>query len=249
MARSARAIKKKRQRQRLLIIGGCAVALVLIAGTVAFSLDSTHRPSGCVIGDVSKSTREAREEYLEEFSRFATAIGTEGSGNLCVILAAADPIAEGLPRSSFVGPDPETKESVDERASIEEKVINATDDFSNLLADPEVEERGSALVEAATVAAEALDPGDRLLYLSDGLQWTREVGHLIEMDLTPASTAALLARLDREGYVPDLHGIEVSFPYMFFHPGGLDENTVKVRRFWDAWAEWTDAELTVREPQ
>jgi hypothetical protein len=72
---------------------------------------------------------------------------------------------------------------------------------------------------------------------------------LAQLDLTEGEIATLLDGLEENGLVPDLEGVEINFPYLLYHPGGLKQE--KVRRiiaFWEDWAERTGATISVREP-
>jgi len=223
------------------------LAVALAAITVGLAAGGGERQaSGCLILDVSESTDEARDRYPEEFQRFATEIAADGSGDICLILAAADPIAEGAPVHTSVAADsPGTPTG---RREIEEKVQTATDEVTALLEDPPVREAGSGLVEAATVAAEQLEPGDRILYLSDGLQWSPAAGRLMELDLSSAGISSLIHDLDQKGLLPDLTEVEVYFPLMLYHPESYKGRVVEanqIKAFWRAWADATGAELTI----
>lgn len=223
-----------------LAIGGGALALGAGLGS------SRHPASGCAIVDLSESTEDARSAYLAAFERFATAIGNEGSGKLCLILAAADPIAEGTPAFAEVGPESDDRGTPKAAGEIEARVRRATAQLAGLLAHPPVRQAGSALVEAAVVAGEVLGPGDRLLFLSDGLQWSRAGGHLQREDLTPAAISRRLDRLGGEGLLADLHGVTVTMPFFLYHPGGLGGGAVheaQLRSFWGAWGKRSGAEL------
>ncbi len=234
----------------MLALTGVAVFLVAAtAGIVALASGSDkHEASGCVIVDVSESTDLARGYYGGEFSRFATSIGLHGSGDICVIFAAADPLAESLPEPLFVGPAQSKKGGLEEVSDVERKVAVAHEELEERMADPAIRERGSGLLEAAADAAAFLESGDRLLFLSDGLQWTPDL-HLQQLDLSPGKIATLLDELEAKGLVPDLTGVEVSFPYLLFHPGGLkDEKVRQIIKFWEDWAARAGATITVREP-
>jgi hypothetical protein len=244
-----KAEERRKKRQRLLIAGGGLLAAAAIAGAVAIASGSSeHKANGCVIGDVSESTDLARQRYGKEFARWATSIGLDGSGEICVIFAAADPLAESLAEPLFVGPAAGAKGGLGEVPDVERKVEVARENLEERLTDPSIREKGSALIEAATDAAKFLQPGDRLLFLSDGLQWTPEL-HLAQLDLTPGEIATLLDSLEAKGLVPDLKGVEIAFPYLLFHPGGLDEEKVRgIIDFWEAWAARAEAAITIREP-
>jgi hypothetical protein len=252
MYRSGAAAKRRRRQFQILLGAGAAVAILAVVMVALTSGAGAGKSSGCAILDVSESTEDARASYTEKFAEFATEIGNDGSGNVCVILAAADPLAEAVPVSNSVAPDPKNVGTPDAPIEIEEKVEAMTAGVADLLEDPGIDDRGSGLVEAANVAAKHLQAGDRLVYLSDGLQWSKSVGHLMQMDLSTAGIAALIRRLDREGMLPDLRGVQVDFPLMLFHPEGFtgdlaQENRVPV--FWEAWAAATHANLTIETPQ
>lgn len=246
MYRSRRAAQRRR---RQIQVGAGAAALALVGVLLAVTLTvkaSGHKSSGCAILDVSVSTQKARASYTEKFANFATEIGNEGSGEICVVLAAADPLVEAVPVTTSVAPDPELAGTPEGPVEIEEKVAVAMAEVTELLEHPSIDTRGSGLVEAANVAAKKLEPGDRIIYLSDGFEWSKAVGHLMQMDLSTAGIAKLIQRLKREGLLPDLHGITVEFPLMLFHPEGLRRNASQENRvvdFWKAWAAATGAKL------
>lgn len=243
--------KLGRQRKVRRVIAAAVLILVavgVVAALVFAASGSDRKPSGCVIADVSESTEEARPRYTATFGRFSTDIGNEGSGKVCLVVAAANPLTEGTPISAYVGPDPEHVGKPLAKGDVERRVQLATSQLSQLLAEPAVDQKGSALVEAATVAADVLEPGDRLLFLSDGLQWSPTVGHLQEMELTPAVIANLMDKLEGLGLLPDLEGVRIEFPFLLLHPGGLpggEEETVRIKEFWEVWADETGAELVL----
>jgi hypothetical protein len=249
MYRSARARKAQRRRIQKIVIGGvAALGLLIAAVAIAESGGGGHKASGCLILDVSKSTAEARSRYPEEFRQFATTIAAEGSGDICLILAAADPVAEGTPIYSSVAPDPDNAGKPKGVAEIKAKIEQATTDVEAMMEQPGVMQGGSGLVEAAAVAAEHLESGDELLFLSDGLQWSKAGGHLMTTDLTPATIARILRELDEGELLPDLHGVKVHFPLMLYHPEGFHGHVIaarKVKPFWEAWGRATGAELTI----
>jgi hypothetical protein len=201
---------------------------------------------------VSGSTRSARSEYAGAFSTFATDIGEDGTGNLCLIVAAGDPIAESEPMFAPVGPSEEHRDSPDfAPGEIRANVEAATQDFEALMIHPRLANDGSALVEAAVVAADVLQPGDRLSILSDGIQSSPTIGDFHEIDLSDAGIDALLDRLQQSGLLADLHGVVVEMPLLLFHPGGLHmraERQADIRRFWERWAQRAGARLAPSAP-
>lgn len=239
MRKSARAIRaRKRRNRRLSIIGlGLAAALAVFA---AWSLANPEDkgPSGCVVADVSESTKEARKSYLKEFSEFATDIGLHGSGKVCLVLAAEDPTAQSRVAVAEVGPDDGDENSPLTESEVETKVQEATAQLEALLVTPTVDASGSRLVEGAAIAASHLESGDRLLMLSDGLQNGPDTGRVIKLE--EGQIPQVMDHLGEVELIPDLSGIEVEFPLMLFHPEGIGvsaERAQVVREFWRQWVE------------
>jgi hypothetical protein len=247
MYRSARARRARRRRIQKFVLGGAVLAALVVAVAIAESGEGGHETSGCVILDVSESTAEARDRYPEEFRKFASSIAEKGSGEICLVLAAADPIAEGAPRYTSVAPEPDNEGTPAGVNEVEEKIGRATAEVVRLTEEPGIPDEGSGLVEAAVVAAESLQPGDELLYLSDGLQWSKAAGHLMKMDLTPGGVERIVENLKGRELVPDLEGVKVLYPLMLYHPEGYNGNVVaanKIKRFWTAWTSATRGELS-----
>ena len=234
-----------------MMIGGGAIAALLAMAVIAVGLTSSGsakaRSSGCAILDVSESTRKSRGAYTEEFARFATEIANDGTGKLCVILAAADPLTEAIPVRTSVAPLPGNAGTPDAPVEIEGNVLGVTKEVVEILEHPEIQEKGSGLIEAANVAARTLHPGDRLIYLSDGLEWSKGVGHLIKMNLSATGIRRLLTRLKREDLLPKLRGVHVEFPLLLYRPDGVEATPAQKERviaFWEVWGEATEADLT-----
>jgi hypothetical protein len=212
--------------------------------------------SACVIADVSGSTGEARSAYTSDFNLLAKRVGTVGSGNICVVLTAGDPQAEAPVADVYVGPTATRSriaapESTSPKNKILLAVAKASKQFEAVLAEPVVGDPGSALIEAAVVAAHHLRPGDELLYLSDGIQNSPTTGNFLSVDLSTEARERLLARLKQEGLIPDLEGVRVSFPFLLYHPHGLripQEQEVDIRSFWEEWAGQAKATWSPEEP-
>jgi hypothetical protein len=246
----------KRQQlppRRLLIAAaaaGAAALAIFVATALGGSGSTTPLASGCAIGDVSGSTRGVRSTYVDAFRKFATDIGTNGSGKVCLIVAAGDPTAESLPQFANVGPDPQDRGNPDVAAAdVNAKVYTATADVSHELAHPTVKVGGSALVEAAAVAAKLLKPGDKLLFETDGVENSAAGGNFYSMDLSDAAIQRLLDRLERENLLPSLAGVEVDMPFLLYHEGGMHGNVTRehqIQRFWVAWAARDGARLVTR---
>jgi hypothetical protein len=244
-----RSRRREQQLRLYLMIGAAcllAVAILTVALVVISSGSNQAKASGCAILDVSESTEDARPVYTEEFAKFATEIGNEGTGEICVILAAADPLAEAVPIERSVAPLPANVGTPRGPVEIEENVNALTAEVAAVFEHPGIDNHGSGLVEAANVAAKRLQPGDRLLYLSDGLQWTPSAGHLLKMDLSTTGISRYIQRLRTENLLPDLSGVTVEFPRLLYHPGGIEVTAAQktgVVAFWEAWSLATGAQL------
>lgn len=246
MRKSARALRARRRRGRILSTIGLAAAAVLglVAAWSALGPED-HAASGCVVADVSKSTIEARKSYLEQFSEFATDIGLHGSGEICLVLAADDPTAQSRVADADVGPDGGDENTPLAEGQVEEKVREVTGQLEALLLDPPVDVGGSRLVEGAVIAANRLESGDRLLMLSDGLQNGPDSGRVIALD--EDRIPEVMDHLEEVELLPDLNGMEVSFPLMLFHPEGIGvsaERAGVVKEFWRQWASRSGGSLT-----
>lgn len=245
-----------------LCLGGCGGAssdeaessTVVSTATSTDGEQQQEGVSGCVIADVSESTDEVRNRstlrysrYVETFGAFATGIGMDGSGRVCVILAAGNPLTEGAPVDVFVGPQPEHRDSPDYRGpDVQAAVGSAQAGLREVFENPARTQPGSALAEAAVVAADKLEPGDRLMFLSDGVQHSPPAGSFRAADLSSQGIELLLDRLDGRGLIPDLEGVYVEFPHLLEHPGDEADTDasavtpaqgIDIRAFWTAWAD------------
>lgn len=222
-------------------IGGFGITQLVDRGPGAIAGVPSNTSRGCALADVSRSTEDVRGEYVDEFKRFATDIGTHGAGRVCLVVAAGDPLAESNVIWADVGPTAEHRNSPDfAPGEIKQNVDAATEDVEKLLANPPVSKGGSALIEAGLVAGQVLKPGDVLLWLSDGVQNSRAVGNFHRLDLSDAGIQRLLEELEQQGLLADLEGVHVEIPLLLYHPGGMNmsaERQVQIRRFWEAWAE------------
>lgn len=237
------------------MLGIGAACLLAVLGLAAFAFSSgssgSSNSSGCAILDVSKSTQDARPTYVEDFAKFATEIGNDGTGEICLVMAAADPLTETPILDRTVAARPENAETPEEPIEVEENVLDLTEEVAGLLDEPPVDEKGSGLVEAANLVAKRLHPGDRVVFLTDGFQWSKTVGHLMQMDLSAAGIETLIQHLRAEGLIPDLRGVEIDFPAMLYHPEGLKVDAAQENRvpdFWQAWADAAHATLTYETP-
>jgi len=217
---------------RPLALLACVSALAAVSGC------GGKEVSGCVIADVSPSTVDMRDEYLAEFQAFATDIGRNGSGKLCVVLAAGDPMSEGHVTPVNVAPDHDKPNERD--GEIRRKVDDATATMQAVFADPAITKQGSALVEAAIAISDRLKPGDRLLFLSDGVEHTPAVGNFRTADLSTSGIGRLLAELDQRNLRASLDGVQIEFPALLLHPGSFHippDQQVGIRAFWQRWAD------------
>jgi hypothetical protein len=219
---------------------GTAAALVVAIALVATTRAEDERYDLCVIADVSGSTVVARPDYLEAFKRVATDAGMHGSGMLYVVLAAADPGADGAPVPTSVAPDSKD----DPQTEVAQHVARAAEGLRRALADPPVRTGASAIAEAGLQCADVLDPGDRLVVLSDGIQNSPFTGDFHDVDLSDPGIARLLERLGKNHLLPDLEGVRVALPLLIQHAGGTTIDAGRqqqIGRFWDAWVERTGA--------
>jgi hypothetical protein len=207
----------------------------------------TSTSSGCTLADVSGSTADVRTAYTGAFARFATAIGTQGDGHICLIVAAGNPLSESEPMNAFVGPTAAHRNSPDYApGEIQANVEAASKNVLALLEHPPVRAGGSALIEAAVVAGMVLKPGDWLQFLSDGIENSSTVGDFHSLDLSAAGIQRLLNRLATEGLLAHLAGVRVEMPLLLYHPGGLRmdaERQIQIADFWQAWAKRCGATL------
>jgi hypothetical protein len=217
------------------VIAAIIIATLLIGGGERFT--------SCAIVDVSGSTVAARPAYLDEFQKFATRAGLDGNGDVYVVLAAGDPGADGTPVLTSVAPD---EGSDAPERDVETYVAQAAEGLRQALIDPPVAGGGSALVEAALQCAKVVGPGDRMLLLSDGLQFSDVTGSFSKADLTDAGIRRMLDMLEGEGLRAQLEGVEIFAPLLLAHPGGTGIPAPQQRRiaaFWSAWAVWTGGSL------
>lgn len=240
--------RKKRQRRRLIILAAGIVLpaiAILVGAAISSGVFSTARSAdSCVIADLSHSTVAARPRYVGAFRDFAQRAGNEHSGDLCLILAGRDPLAESPPLWTSVAPQSD-RDALKAPVEIRTRVESAVTDFESYLDNPPIEGNESALVEAAVAAGRVLEEGDELLLLSDGYQNSPATGRIKKLDLTTAKIELILDRLEASGLLADLRGVEISYPLMLFHPGGTEvgASAIRVRQFWDAWIARTGADL------
>jgi hypothetical protein len=209
--------------------------------------------AACVVADVSGSTRKARRFYADAFRKFVKDAGTDGSGQVCLVVASGDPQSQGTPRVANVGPEPSHRDNpVYAPGEIARAVATATGQFAALMAHPGVSAHGSAIVESAAVVAPNLHRGDRLLMTTDGFQSSDLVGDFHDADLSDAGIAKLLDKIEQARLLPDLSGVTVQMPLLLFHPGGTSFSQVdqsEIRSFWIAWAHRTHAKLDLTPVQ
>jgi hypothetical protein len=244
----------RRRTVSCLAAAGCCLSLAL-SGCGGASDPQRAQISGCVIADVSGSTATARASYTAGFTQFAQHIGESGSGRVCVVLAAGDPLAEDHPVNLNVGPGASATSANGQPQSARLRmalaIAKARHLFEEVLAEPAIGQNGSALIEAALVAAPNLQPGDELMYLSDGIQNNSTTGDFHYVNLSPAGISQLLDRLAREHLLANLRGVHVVFPFLLYHPGGLHmahSQEVAIRMFWEAWASRCGASISFPIP-
>lgn len=244
-------MSRRRRKQRLKKVAAGSVAAVILLGILAGVALSTGRfdparnSKACVVADLSRSTRQARSHYVREFEAFSKKVGEQTSGELCLIVAGRNSLTDGTPLYTSVAPSG-PRNDVGAAGEIRAAVAAASAGYEQLLEDPPLKVDRSELIEAAVLAGDVLERGDRLLFLSDGFQFSDSTGSLKRVALGPAEIEGLLNRLESEDLIADLDGVTVSFPLLLFSPGGVDAGAAQnaaVRAFWLAWIERTGAEL------
>jgi hypothetical protein len=203
-----------------------------------------HLPTGCVVADVSGSALRARDAYKQAFHELAVQVAN-ANGRLCLVMVAGNPLAESTVRMADLAPQ-DPGNSLQRGPEIARNVAQVDAQFAYLLQHPGVRARGSGLVEGAMLAARGLQPGGKLIFLSDGVQDS----HVLDVhtaDLSDANLPHILDDLGRQQLLPDLSGITVSFPRPFFHPGSAQDTgqapgasatalQARIEAFWRAWS-------------
>jgi len=226
---------------------GLAVIALACAGAAAATtgLVSGSEPGfdACVEVDLSHSSGKARAAYLAAFEEFATEAGMRGSGNLYVVLAGADPGADGTAAFTSVAPDDDGADAAQE---VELHVAQAAEDLRKALLHPPVKGGASAIAEGALQCAKVLQPGDRMQLLSDGMQKSPVTGSFYSRDLSDAGIAEVLAALRGDHLLAHLEGVGVSAPLLLHRVRGKQIPAPRQRqviRFWHRWAGAAGATL------
>jgi hypothetical protein len=218
---------------------GCA----LMPGTANQASIDHSKPSTCVIADLSGSTHSVRSQYVDSFSETAREDGLEGSGNLCMIVAAGDPTQRRVATAS-VGPI-HRGNSTYAPPEVKERVDLVTGQFRQVLINPGRLSGGSALMESASVASNYLKSGDVLVFYSDAFQNSPLI-NVYKMEYSDADIEAALDTLQARRLLPDLHGVSVRFPFPLVRPEGSGLSATElagVHAMWERWAVRTGAKL------
>jgi hypothetical protein len=194
---------------------------------------------GCVVADVSGSTKRARDGYLRAVEAFALDLGQDTDGRMCVILAAGDPLASQVLETN-VGPDPADRgDEAFEPASIRKNVNQAVADIAALLDNPPDQGGGSALIAAMVAASRAVREGGNVLAITDGIE-DSDVADFHDVDLSPAGRRAFVKELRRRDLLAPLGGVTVTLPYLNFlaRKSHLSpEQQVNIEAFWREYLE------------
>jgi hypothetical protein len=220
-------------------VSGCA----LVPETNRDASIDHSKPSTCVIADVSGSTRNARGNYVGSFSDTVRKDGLEGSGDLCMIIAAGDPTQRPV-MTANVGPIHRGNSTYAPR-EVEGKVKTITDQFRQVLVDPGVLVKGSALMESASVASNYLESGDVLVFYSDAFQMSPLID-VHDMDYSDAGIDAALNKLDARRLLPKMPGVTVRFPFPLVRPEQTDLTAGQmagIKAMWERWAVRTGTKL------
>jgi hypothetical protein len=243
-------IQEAPMTRTLRMLAALASSAALITSASGCSLDpnsateahiETSKPSTCAIADVSGSTHHARATYVNEFRRIAHEDGLHGSGALCLVVAAGDPTQRPVANAN-VGPV-HRGNSLYSGKEVDDNVTLVANQFDALLRNPGTLRHGSALMEAAAVAATRLKPGDTLVFFSDAFQ----VSPLVDvhtLDYSEPGIQATLDLLEGKRLLPHLQGVTVRFVNPLYRPEGTSltaEQLTGVRALWEAWAHRSGA--------
>ncbi|MDQ3933063.1 MAG: hypothetical protein M3340_00345 [Actinomycetota bacterium] len=213
-----------------------AAVLVLVPGWNSDEAPNPRAPlgtyDGCVVVDVSSSTRKSRHAYLRAAREFALRVGTSSDGEICVITAGGNPLASEV-LGADVGPDRGVADNnAQEKAQVSQKVDHFVDQLGRLLEAERTERPGSAVIASMIAASRALREGGRLLVATDGLE-TSSLGQFTQMNLSPPGRRRFIVRLQRRDLLARLGGVTVEMPFLNFSSATVAiERQVAIEAFW-----------------
>ena len=225
-------------------ISALVFVVCALAGLVAACGSSDA--SDCVVVDASHSTRFALPTYLERFESSVHEAAEDG-GSIAALVATGEPLVEStVEREDFSGLT--DREDTGPRSEKEGEFLGRLEDMARAAsagaADPAP---GSGIVAAISLVAE--QRCGSILVLSDGLE-AADVRMKVDDILSEDGRQQLLDRVDGRGRLPDLDGIELSFPLGGYLPQGggqiSKQRLAAVPLFWRAYAARTGASLSWR---
>jgi hypothetical protein len=222
-------------------------ALVFLAGVLAALAIGCggSSKSACVVVDASHSTRFALPTYLEQLEEAVQDRAGAGEA-VAAVVATGEPLVEAnVETADFAGLDGNEKsgernERIDEFLGGVEDGARAASARSAALAP------GSGILAAISLVAK--QGCGSVLALSDGLE-AADVRMKVDDILGEDGRQELLDRLQQRGRLPDLSGVEVSFPFGGYLPQGTEISKARlaaVPQFWEAYAERAGASLSWR---
>ncbi len=226
-----------------------ATAVVVVVAVLAgCGAEPEKARRGCVVVDVSPlPLRELTSSYLPGFQRFVQRIATNGSGDVCFAFAAQGLSGGGSAWAKFGCTNPADELRCE--PEIERNVAAAAAQLSAVAQSAGDLQGASQLVEAISLVAPALRPGDEILLLSDGIQNSGLVGDFTvrKTELDPAGIDRILGVLEERDLLPDLGGRTLRIPFALYSSGGpLNMGAARkraIKAFWQAYAVRTGAEL------
>ena len=236
------------------VLLGLAVVAAVVVGYVVYH-DSTcctvPPPLQCILLDTSGSAQNARGTY----SNLAISIiesQSRENGSICFVDVAGNPAAEGDVETVSVGAT-NTSNSRTAEEERSENELKAKERIKELLLNPRVEVAGSAFVEALAVVGPRMRPGETINVFSDGIQDSSDfkLRDLNGSKYSPESIETALDKLEKEGYLPRMSGVNVVFEKPGFQgtgPAKVKHSVVTepaIKRFWLAWGNRTGAKVKI----
>lgn len=225
--------------------GGCAAVLVIAGVFLVAGCGGEDPPKRIAIIDVSGSTVDARDDYLNDFRKTTRELALE-KGTLHVIVIGGKPLTESKPLPVTFSTEENGRLAEADLLSQAETVIGQV---QYLLENPPVENRDTALIRAFVLAAgseagRTEGPLDIVVY-SDGIEYSED----LDMFNDPLDDAAITTKLDRleaDKLIPTLTGVPVRFVLPGLQHKGPEVDMIQVESFWRAWGERSGATVTWR---
>ncbi len=224
------------------------VLLVVTLGAVVIGCAgmSTDHTVACEVVDSSKSTRYVQPHYEEILEGDAGEVADEG-GLLVALVITGDPRVESIPEEADFA-DLTGVEKEGQRSSAIRLLLDEVDSEMRASAlGGENPSSGSGIIGGIDLLGDRGDC-DSITALSDGLETAAfHAGN--EGVVSVGGRERIVQRLQANGLVPDLNGIDLAFPLGGVLPQGTDmspANLVGVREFWSLYAETAGTTLIWR---